>query len=154
MLCGSQNGCSQPLQASNTLCGSQNELLWASNTLCGSQNGLSQHLYGLKWTPWTSTSLQHTLRPCKLSLRTFICLHHALRQSKRTPQTSSLVPRPHPVLVSQVQIIGLAPEVWSGQWNRRALLLEECGGEKYFNRTAQSVLWDSLSNTEQFVILH
>ena len=36
------------------------------------------------------------------------------------------MPRPHPAqvrrrgLVSQVQILGLAPEVWSGQSNRRA----------------------------------
>ena len=68
----------------------------------------------------------------------------------------SLVPRPHPAharrrgLVSQVQILGLAPETWSGQSNHRAAFIEIM--RKYFNRTAQSMLWDSLSNTEQFVI--
>ena len=42
----------------------------------------------------------------------------------------SLVPRPHPAhvrrrgLVSQVQILGLAPEAWSGQSDHRAGLLE------------------------------
>ena len=41
----------------------------------------------------------------------------------------SLVPRPHPAqgrrrsLVSQVQILGLAPEAWSGQSNRRAAFI-------------------------------
>ena len=42
---------------------------------------------------------------------------------------TNLVSRPHPAhvrrgLVSRVQILGLAPEVWSNQWNCRTALIE------------------------------
>ena len=46
-----------------------------------------------------------------------------------TRQVGSLVPRLHPAharrrgLVSQVQILGLALEGWSNQWNRRAAFI-------------------------------
>ena len=44
-------------------------------------------------------------------------------------ESLGLMPRPHPaharrrILVSQVQILGLAPEAWSDQWNCRALFI-------------------------------
>ena len=47
----------------------------------------------------------------------------------RTRLNHSLVPRPHPAharrrgLVSQVQILGLAPETWSGQSYRRTAFI-------------------------------
>ena len=50
------------------------------------------------------------------------------RPQVQTLNQSSLVPRLHPAharrrgLVSQVQILGLAPEAWSSQSNHRALL--------------------------------
>ena len=63
----------------------------------------------------------------------------------------SLVPRPHPAhvrrrgLVSQVEILGPAPEAWSCQSNRRVAFI---GSEnKYFNRTAQS-------DVMKFIIQH
>ena len=57
-------------------------------------------------------------------------------------------------LVSQVQILGLAPEAWSGQSNCRAAFI----GIMWEVRTSISIiplkvmLWNLLSNTEQFVI--
>ena len=56
-------------------------------------------------------------------------------------------------LVSQVQILGLASEAWSGQSNHRAAFIGIMQKrEQVLQSYAQSEI--SLSNTEQLVILH
>ena len=70
----------------------------------------------------------------------------------------SLVPRPHPAharrrgLVSQVPILGLAPETWSGQSYCRVAFIGIM--HSYFNRTAQSDIMKFIIHTGKFVILH
>ena len=73
--------------------------------------------------------------------------------------TCSLIPRPHPAhtrrrgLVSQVQILGLAPEAWSSQSDRRTAFTRIMRKRnQYFNRTAQSDVM--IFHTDKFVILH
>jgi len=52
--------------------------------------------------------------------------------------------------VSQVQILGLAPEAWSCQSDRRAAFSRS--ENKYFNRTAQSDVMIFIFHSDKFVI--
>ena len=72
---------------------------------------------------------------------------------------SSLVPRPHLAharrrgLVSQVQILGLAPKAWSGQSDRRRAFIRITWQQnKYFNHTAPSDVMIFIFHTDKFVI--
>ena len=71
----------------------------------------------------------HTCCSVTLAMHSTSNMSYMLHEALCWRSLLSLVPRPHPAhtrrrgLVSQVQILGLAPEVWSGQSNRRAAFI-------------------------------
>ena len=73
----------------------------------------------------------------------------------------SLVPRPYPAharrrgLVSQVQILGQAPEAWSGQSDRRTAFIRIMWKREQVlqSYTAQSDFMKFIFHTDKFVTL-